>query len=236
MSTPPPLPPNSRPSTTPPPLPPVASSAPVEGLPTAFYVDIPITVSAVPVTIESSRGDVHYTLNLKHASCTCPDFQKRRNGYSRHDPRRYCKHLANAVVSAPDYSLSENAQLTMAYPPSQFIDECALSTGVKFYLLHDGPESEWVNVHARKRKAGEKAGWFSGKYDRYGYNRDERRWSYGEGPAGAGEIREAIAELLDAPSAPHPLKGSPTAESRGCFYGIVLCLLIFGIILCLTLL
>jgi hypothetical protein len=57
---------------------------------------------------------------------------------------------------------------------------------------------DWLDVITRKRKKGEKGGRFTGPYDVFGYNMTAGRWSYGEGPAGAGEIRKLLAGAFGA--------------------------------------
>lgn len=50
----------------------------------------------------------------------------------------------------------------------------------------------WLNLFTRERRKGEKDGFFTGPYRRYGYNLAERRWSYADGPAGATLIKAAL--------------------------------------------
>lgn len=57
------------------------------------------------------------------------------------------------------------------------------------------PGTDWVDVYARRRRAGERAGVFTGAYDCFGFSLSGRRWSFGSGPPAASEIR-AVLELL----------------------------------------
>lgn len=59
---------------------------------------------------------------------------------------------------------------------------------------------DWVDIISRKRKRGEKDGHFTGKFATFGFSFSEARWSYGEGPPGAAEIRTLIRDELGGPS------------------------------------
>ncbi len=67
--------------------------------------------------------------------------------------------------------------------------EATLASGESIAIGLDPEAPEWLDIITRKRKSGEKGGVFSGPYDVFGFSVNERRWSYGEGPPGAGEIR-----------------------------------------------
>jgi len=53
----------------------------------------------------------------------------------------------------------------------------------------------WVDVYARKRRAGEREGLYTGDYECFGFHMTKNRWSYGEGPPGAREIRTMMEQL-----------------------------------------
>jgi hypothetical protein len=61
---------------------------------------------------------------------------------------------------------------------------------------------EWIDVYARRRRAGEKEGRFTGPYACYGFSRSSQRWSFGSGPPGAAEIRVLVAALISLASTP----------------------------------
>lgn len=56
----------------------------------------------------------------------------------------------------------------------------------------------WLDVIARKRRKGEKGGVYTGPFDHFGYDALDGRWSYGESPPGAGELRDLIARSFGA--------------------------------------
>ena len=62
-----------------------------------------------------------------------------------------------------------------------------------YFALND--EGSWIDVYARSRRQGERDGRFTGKYQRYGFSVFGNRWSYGQGPPAAGEIRTLMAQL-----------------------------------------
>jgi hypothetical protein len=72
-----------------------------------------------------------------------------------------------------------------------------LASGQPFAVGHS-PGDDWLDVIARKRRKGEKGGEYAGPYGDYGYSVVEGRWSYGEAPPGATEVREAMAGAFGA--------------------------------------
>jgi hypothetical protein len=72
-----------------------------------------------------------------------------------------------------------------------------LASGEEFAVGATVDEA-WLDVITRKRRKGERAGLFTGAYDCFGYSIIEGRWSYGEGPPGAGEIRRLLARHFGA--------------------------------------
>jgi DNA polymerase III epsilon subunit-like protein len=166
----------------------------LKDLPSEYRISIPPKIPSDTVELPStSEPNVYYKVNLREVTCTCPSFPRWDLWkFPVNDPRRYCKHLAAVVVEDHRYSLSAHARLFLQNPSSKFIEKHFLESGVAFYFCHNGPESEWVNVHAREKKPGEDEGNYSGALTRYGFSLSEDRWSYREKPAGVGEIRKLI--------------------------------------------
>jgi hypothetical protein len=148
-----------------------------------------------------STGDVgmFWYVNLETVSCTCEEFISHRQNHDVHEVGRLCKHLVRAYKNAgiwPEQEdivrvLLENGPLySVAWSYDNIYSE-QLRSGAKVYF---GTKTDraWVDVYTRKRKQGEKAGRFTGAYSKYGFNRTEKRWSYGDGPPAAKEIREFI--------------------------------------------
>ena len=74
-----------------------------------------------------------------------------------------------------------------------------LASGERIAVGHT-PGEGWLDVAARKRRRGETRGVYTGPYAMFGYSCSEGRWSHGEGPPGASEIRGLLAEHFRARS------------------------------------
>ena len=151
-----------------------------------------------PLKIKSFSSNRSYFVNLHEFTCTCPDFQERR----RHVPpgkfNRLCKHIAEAFSrhGRPDgWSEVHHAIISRSF--GMFKDRyfiIPLNSGIEIALGYEDDYS-WLDVFARSRRTGEKKGLYTGRYHRYGFNYLGPRWSYGEGPPGAMEIRRIIRAL-----------------------------------------
>jgi hypothetical protein len=69
------------------------------------------------------------------------------------------------------------------------------------------PQSLWVSVVTRRKKAADIAPAFTGGYFMFSYNTEERAWAYGTSPPGAGMLRDLLGAmgqrgLLTAPIEP----------------------------------
>jgi len=143
--------------------------------------------------VGSASSERSYEVNLYDFSCTCPDFRKRRLYFERGDIRRICKHQF-ALMEEQD-QIDQLEELSVAIlrfgANRKTLRRFENKNGVAFALSTE-PLGEWVDVATRKKRVGEKGGAYSGEYDVYGYNPSEKRWSYGEVPAGAIAIKSAI--------------------------------------------
>lgn len=157
-----------------------------------------------------------FELNLIDQTCGCDSFQKNRHIYPVNDVRRLCQHLRYELLQKHCAYISELAECYISYRSRDNfnISKYQLSSGVPFYIGHNGTKSEWIDIFARKRRKGEKEGNFTGAYERYGYNLLEKRWSYGEGPAGAKEIKIQIAKQFPTTLNPKSKSGQ---EVEGCY-------------------
>jgi hypothetical protein len=147
--------------------------------------------------IESySDENILYSVSASEMSCTCPDFKKYRKGIPVNDPRRACKHVYS--VMADNGLLSNLSELALAILESpsknRTLTTVKLASGNEVSICHGG--NEWVDVFTRKRRKGDSGGLYSGKYDRFGFNINEQRWSYGDAPPGAREIRSVLSQVL----------------------------------------
>jgi len=69
------------------------------------------------------------------------------------------------------------------------------------------PQSSWISVVTRRKKAADIAPTFTGEYFMFSYNTEERAWAYGARPPGAGVLRDLVGAmgrrgLLTAPREP----------------------------------
>ena len=188
----------------------------LKDLPAEYRISIPPGIPSETVELPStSESNLYYKANLGKVTCNCPSFSRRDLGrFSVNDPRRYCKHIAKRFLRDYRHSLSAHTQLFLENPPSEFIEKLFLESEVAFYICHNGPESEWVNAHARLKKTGEDEGNYSGALARYGFSLSERRWSHDNKPAGAGEIQKLIKARIKSLRSDHAKAQRIEKESR----------------------
>lgn len=146
---------------------------------------------------ENSNG-VNYSISLDDQSCTCPDFAKMRRRLQPRDHfSRWCKHLVRELHDRELIEFENSWQETIAalgYGGPFKAYQVFLTTAPNVVLTIK-PDTEWINVLGRKRRAGEKIIEASGPVAEYGWSLKEKRWSYGQGPAGAGELRKTLLRI-----------------------------------------
>lgn len=155
-------------------------------------------LKGIPENVELSvRGpESNYSVNLFQMTCTCSDFQKKsRVDFAVDDVRRPCKHLIKMLLKKQLLNQSdEMIQCLLEYLPSEkHLVANNMTSGAAVIFCYGS--SSWVDVFSRKRRKGDGDGKYTGNYDRFGFNVEENRWSYGEGPPGALEIRGMIKAL-----------------------------------------
>ena len=138
------------------------------------------------INVEGSSGET-YQVSLSKMECTCQDFIKRRVEYRKTDCRRACKHIAKQIVKQHlNTKLIKNSMVQSfirhasskhkGVPPFDkmllvVIDENIRGPG-QFYMLIGKQIDPWVDIL-----------FFSTtNYQNYGYNIEEKRWSYGSSP------------------------------------------------------
>lgn len=136
-----------------------------------------------------------YKVNLADLTCTCPDFEHRRRRPAN-TFAHLCKHLV-AVLNRN--GAFENDKWKKA------IAEDDHGGPIRAWMIerNDSPPAlvtissgnEWVNVYAPSVRKGERIANASGKIRRYGWSVQEKRWSYGESPPGARELRSLFASM-----------------------------------------
>lgn len=159
----------------------------------------PPNTSHPPIRTSSDRGSgVAYTLDLAAQTCTCPDFREtRRKSMRPGELGRLCKHLVRALAERhafDDANKWVNVIVQEGYGAPYFAWEVALPTA-KPMLVTITDSRDWINVYAHLKRAGERYPAASGPVKGFGWSRLEHRWSYGEGPPGASEIRSLLKQL-----------------------------------------
>ena len=69
-----------------------------------------------------------------------------------------------------------------------------LSSGEHVYFGQRS-DRDWIDVYAKARRKGDEPGKYTGAYGRYGFDRSENKWAYGNAPPGAREMRGIIKEI-----------------------------------------
>lgn len=144
------------------------------------------------VKSKTSKG-VTYDLDLTARTCTCPSFVERHAAYPPDTLRRPCKHLRDEMYKTGLFRGCDAFVLQLAMDGwlKSHVYRAEMRSGRSIFVAYD-PGHDWIDVHARQRMRGEKDGNYSGLYERYGFSLPEQRWSYGDGPAGAREIRDIL--------------------------------------------
>ncbi len=137
--------------------------------------------AALPEFDFSTTLEGGMAVELKKHTCTCNEWLENRTDFSEGDFRRFCPHMAKAYSRL---KAAESAKLDPAFDAfvedyrsrgkGTSVDEVWQVADLKAgkILYATSPTKEWVDVYAPGRSG----------YQRYGYNRKEHRWAYGETP------------------------------------------------------
>ena len=134
------------------------------------------------------RNEVQYVVDLSEHRCTCPDWSTRERWPAGH-PGRFCKHVAFAMartgkVLDPWFQalVDDCFERSRATPPEA--DWLLIELRPRRHALISVDEGEWCNVFAPGADG----------YEHFGYNREQKRWSYGARPSDAGCVEAAIQQ------------------------------------------
>jgi hypothetical protein len=143
--------------------------------------------------VESMSGNGQYRVDLHQHICTCGDWVAKRRTTPQQDYRRVCKHIAS-LFHESDVGHRINDPLFAAFIADHAARERGTNPGDLWFLENFdsqqvlygySDESPWVNVFAPHGKT----------IERFGFNKIDRRWSYGESPRGfANFIRQRFAQ------------------------------------------
>lgn len=138
------------------------------------------------IPINGSSGK-NYSVNLSNLSCTCPDFIKRRADFQPTDIRRMCKHISKSIIDTKlNAKLTKNnlirlfvkrsSEKNKGIPLFHELIQINIDEEIKgpnpFYLLLNKDNYPLVDVLVLLKTT----------YNRFGYNFEEKRWSYGNNP------------------------------------------------------
>ena len=147
-------------------------------------------------------GKSYFHVDLSPHTCTCDDFVSRRSRFEFPDVRRLCGHMIRAYQKAEAWPEPDGIVAAMFSngPPEggcwayDRILRTKLSSGEHVYFgeKHD---RDWIDVYAKARRKGDEPGKYTGAYGRYGFDRANTKWAFGNAPPGAREIRGILKVL-----------------------------------------
>jgi hypothetical protein len=170
-----------------------------------FMARLPSVRVTLRVMSQSERG-VAYDVDLTGPSCSCPDWRTWRSALPPGDPTRCCKHTFDAFSRVrpeggwPGWLDAFLEQGWRADPQTRWR---VLEVSGRQVLASTAPR-DWANVFAPGPV----------RYQRFGFNVVERRWSYGVEPDGAAMIANSILAGLSAPASSTQSMQPPSTPSR----------------------
>lgn len=133
---------------------------------------------AVPFKAQIEAAEI----DLTGPRCTCAQWSERRWNFPEGDYRRACEHVIHAYTRAAADAGFKGEPLFDAFihdqqarggtSPLETWEVITISG--KDVLSGSRPDREWINFLVPTKEG----------YHRYGYNKVDRRWSYGEAPRG----------------------------------------------------
>lgn len=144
----------------------------------------------------SSPEGGSYLVSLAEQTCTCPDFSH-RGGRPRNHFGRWCKHLVTELdrAGAFEYASEWHKAIAQERHGGPTMARLVDLKGAPSVLITPGGSDEWINVFAHSLRRGERVAQASGRITQSGWHIVERRWSYGDGPPGAGELRKLFGAI-----------------------------------------
>lgn len=142
--------------------------------------------------VPAQREDAIYSVSLKEHTCTCPDFQQRAPNPLRH-PSRCCRHMAYAFtrsgkVFEPWFQALLDDCFAKARGTQNGCDWKLVEIAPPRPVLISGGAGGWCAVFA----PGEQG------YESFAFHPAQSRWSFGDTPANAPLIEQAIRESFAA--------------------------------------
>lgn len=161
-----------------------------DGTPTYDLTPMVSATIAGKIAAGKDKEGEKYEADLENLTCTCEDWQTNRSHLPEGSPGRLCRHLVSELnaekESLPDVNavfswlLGERTQRGKGTHPVEFWNLLVMDEGT--CLVAFGA-SKWAHVMIPIEEA---------VYDRFGFNFEERRWSYGRKPMGFQPVKEYI--------------------------------------------
>ncbi|WP_181497947.1 SWIM zinc finger family protein [Rhodovulum viride] len=146
--------------------------------------------------VSFAQPGVVYDISLSNQTCSCPDFVH-RSDFPVNNLSRWCKHLMAALSDEGTFEKIGEWHKAIADarhggPIGAFTVTTEKS---QVFLLTAGRNPDWINVFGRTRRKGEQAHQASGPIREFGWCISQQRWSYGEAPPGARELRRLLLKI-----------------------------------------
>jgi len=144
----------------------------------------------IEIEIPSERDpNKYYTVNIKQATCTCPNFIKEREGFNKNDQYRYCKHLVTAIFNSDAHKELSSLNKAILDKSEYYKNEyfAIFDFPYKFVINFAGDDN-WINVYAKDR---------TGNYRRFAFSFSELRWARHKLPEKAQLLEKLITDLED---------------------------------------
>ena len=160
----------------------------------------PALLPEIPQRIEvpSQRESTSFLVELHDHTCTCPEGAARKEYPARH-PSRCCKHMAYAFtrsgkVFEPWFQALLDDCFAYARGTPTGCDWMLADLQPKKSVLMAGGNGQWCTVYAPGDEG----------YESFAFHPVQNRWSYGESPANARLIEQAIREGFSVPQPEMP--------------------------------
>ena len=158
---------------------------------TTTELRLPI-LSATKVMEPEGDDEKRYSIDLRSHSCTCQDWFARHKILPAGSFGRACKHIAGALAQAREDGepvtkqwekhagkfVTLLAALNLGADPLEYWHHISWNDGANDCYLGWG-KTDWASVFANVGV---------GEYERFGYNLEDERWSYGSTPEDADVI------------------------------------------------
>jgi len=159
-------------------------------------IDLKLPPVDLKLEVESDRPGVEPSqVDLQARTCTCRDFEQKHSAFEPDSVSRLCRCMATAYeralngmpelydkLGAPMVNLIRLLSTYGLGGVSE--DNWRLLEGGNFHHFVSWGGGDWVSVFSENEE---------GIFERFGYNRRERRWLYGVKPVGAGAVLHFIA-------------------------------------------